>query len=195
MTESEWFECSTPAALLDLLNDRASKRKLRLFACACCQRIRHLFANDRLDRLLELSEQYAEGLIDRTTLLTATEPVAESWVSSRSPLAEAVWATAWAKSCTRAADAAAQAVSAARAAEATCTRGYSPTLWLEARTVQAHVYEEEQAAQCALLRDIVGNPFQPVTFLQVWREANGYELVRLAQAIYRAKRFTDMPQL
>jgi hypothetical protein len=39
MTEAEWLACGRPHAMLTFLRDRASGRKLRLLACACCRRV------------------------------------------------------------------------------------------------------------------------------------------------------------
>jgi len=39
MTEAEWLACNDPAMMLDCLRGKASGRKLRLFACACVQRM------------------------------------------------------------------------------------------------------------------------------------------------------------
>ena len=36
MTEAEWLACETPERMLAYLRGRASERKLRLFAVACC---------------------------------------------------------------------------------------------------------------------------------------------------------------
>src|SRR5438105_3621748 len=64
MTEEEWQDSTDPAAMLKLAGDRASDRKLRLFACACCRRIWLLLPDDDCRDAVEIAEAFAEGLID-----------------------------------------------------------------------------------------------------------------------------------
>ena len=45
---------------------------------------------------------------------------------------------------------------------------------------------EEERAQCALLRDIFGNPFRPVTFNPTWRTP---AVAALARSLYEEGRF------
>ncbi len=62
MTEHEWQACADPAPMLEGFHDRASMRKLRLFAVACCRRIeRHWPSDSAAPRLLEVCERHAEG--------------------------------------------------------------------------------------------------------------------------------------
>ena len=42
MTEAEWLARTDPQKMLEFLGDKASERKLRLFACACCWRVEGL---------------------------------------------------------------------------------------------------------------------------------------------------------
>src|SRR5437868_6381671 len=53
----------------------------------------------------------------------------------------------------------------------------------------------ERRAQCALLRDIFGNPFRPVTVDPAWLRWHEETVPRLAQAIYDERRFNDLPIL
>ena len=60
MNDAEWLACDDPDRMLEFMSDRASERKLRLFACACCRRIWHLLhPNSR--RAVEVMEQYVDG--------------------------------------------------------------------------------------------------------------------------------------
>ncbi len=60
MDEAEWVNART---MLTLLREtgRASDRKLRLFAAACCRSIWHLLTDPRSRSLLSLTEQVADG--------------------------------------------------------------------------------------------------------------------------------------
>src|SRR5262249_27551511 len=61
MDVAEWPDCQDPTRMLRLVRARASKRKFRLFACACCRRIWHLMTDERSRTAVEVAERYADG--------------------------------------------------------------------------------------------------------------------------------------
>src|SRR5262245_63713156 len=64
MTEQEWLACTNQDQLLQYLSRKRRPelmRKLRLFSCACCRRIWHLFTDKRSRRAVEVAERFADG--------------------------------------------------------------------------------------------------------------------------------------
>src|SRR5262245_37264337 len=63
MTEAEWDTCDDPQGMLEFLRrtGKASDRKLRLFACACCRGAWRLFNSKAVRAAVEVSERYADG--------------------------------------------------------------------------------------------------------------------------------------
>jgi hypothetical protein len=66
MTPEEWQRCDDPRKMLRFLGDRASERKLRLFAAACCRRIWSLIRDDRGRQAVDVAERFADGLASVT---------------------------------------------------------------------------------------------------------------------------------
>jgi hypothetical protein len=58
MTEKEWLDCTSPAALVTCWGPSA--RKLRLFACACVRRFWPLLTDERSKKAVEVSERFAD---------------------------------------------------------------------------------------------------------------------------------------
>jgi hypothetical protein len=57
--------------MLEFLGDKASARKLRLFATACCRRLWAQLARENSRRAVLVAEQFADGLISKRDLALA----------------------------------------------------------------------------------------------------------------------------
>jgi hypothetical protein len=80
MNEGEWLTSTDLGAMLDFVNGtgRASERKLRLFASACCRRIATHFEDSRSLRLVEVAERFADGVASPEELESAFEDAADA---------------------------------------------------------------------------------------------------------------------
>ncbi len=171
MTEAEWLERLHPAPMLSFVRGTISDRKLRLFSCACCRRVFHLMPDNRSRLALNVAERVADGLAG------ASEWEKAIGVLRGVPHDHTQW--------TLAHDA---FIAAERGASYTASAVHSATKPL--RRYQAR--RDEQAIQAALLRDIFGNPFRPVTFSPEWRTDTA---LALARQMYESREFSAMPIL
>src|SRR5262245_14000236 len=71
MTEAEWLACGDPARMLAFLRGRASDRKLRLFACACCRQSWAEMTDERSRRAVELGELFADAEVAEQEMVSA----------------------------------------------------------------------------------------------------------------------------
>jgi hypothetical protein len=68
MTEAEWLACPDPHEMLEFLRHKASDRKLRLFAVACCRRVWSLLSDKYSRQALKIAERYADANVSKEKL-------------------------------------------------------------------------------------------------------------------------------
>ncbi len=73
MTETRWLRCRSPQKMLLFLRNirKASERKLRLLACACCRRVWDLLPTEESRLAVLVAERFADGLASEDELATA----------------------------------------------------------------------------------------------------------------------------
>jgi hypothetical protein len=205
MTEVEWLACNDPDRMLEFLKDRARKRKLQLFACACCRRAWHLLPDGRTRQALETAERFTEGLATKDEL-EAAEVDAENAADDYYGAAVAVWTTVTAigaspvSVCHFVTLAAYEAAEALRDASAKSPKPTIATTWDAVRKPAEYAkrtaWDSERKQQADLLRDLFGNPFRPMpTIDSDWPAWNGGTVRRIAQGIYDELAFNRLPIL
>jgi len=170
MTEAEWLTWDDPRGMLAMLRDRASNRKLRLYACACCRRLDRLMSDPRNQEHLAVAERAADGGVTAAEL--AQKSRARPWFND--PVGCALLPDPFV-----AADG--TQYYAAKAVRKEVGNDEVNTAWVR-----------ERAAQADLLRDLFCYPFHPRTFEAAWLTTAA---VRLAAGIYRERAFDRLPIL
>lgn len=167
MTESEWLQSTGPAVMLEFLRGKASNRKLRLFAVACC-RIWHQWDGYQGERrAVEAAERFADGLAAEKELRAAgndAEPIPMGGAGLGGAGHNVTRTDAW--------DAAAVVSRLVAEAVGLASPGGD---------------ELERQAQADLLRDIVGDPLEPATADAAYLERDDGLVVRLANAAYEER--------
>ncbi|MCI0458097.1 MAG: hypothetical protein L0Z62_14130 [Gemmataceae bacterium] len=140
MTEEEWLNCTSANKMLCHIREKASDRKLRLVACACC-RLRWPLLRKASRKAVEIAELLADGLVNAQALERAVRAAREvDLVSASYPITTA----------------------ASMALRAVVSDGLYAANW----TVNYTDHHLEDEAH--LLRDLFGNPFRTVAVDRGW---------------------------
>jgi hypothetical protein len=199
MTEAEWLACTDPTPMLEFLGDRASSRKLRLFAVACCRRIWPLITEAHCREAVEIAERFADGSVTaevQEAAHIAAERVRREVEDTEAPLFSGVaYATAYAASSTIH-DKGTVWLACRAAVNAACAAGHALSSQGASENEVAAATHAEFAAQTALVRDLFGNPFRLAPFPDPsWLAWQDGAVVKLAQAIYADRAFDRLPVL
>jgi hypothetical protein len=187
MTEAEWLTCADPKPMKAYLRGEWgeqlwSERKKRLFVCACCRRIWSELTDERSRRAVVIAEQYVEGAVSIERLHRAGRTAWE--------VSDVYWSGgSFASGIPRPYSVAAYNATVSSDAWGAAVAYDSPDEIILAVTPDRAV---EAAAQCDLLREIVGNLFRPVPFSPAWRTT---DVLLLARGIYEERAFDRMPIL
>jgi hypothetical protein len=182
MTEADWLACTDPKLMLKFLGDDPGNesgkepllsddltRKLRLFACACCRSVWHLLGTRRSRRAVEVAERFADRQAGSLALVSAClatilhRPHAPGHIP-----AYAAGLVAFTR-----------AIPSGQVAPCAwhCATALSQTTPGDSDASR----KAESALQAALVREIFGNPFHPVTIEPSWITPT---VLALAQAAY-----------
>ena len=189
MTETEWMASTDPRPMLGSLRRRASDRKLRLFAAACCRRIWDLLPDEQCRSALETAERFADGPASLESLREAHRGAMLCSVNSVDH-----------DGCGRFTGRESTAMAVAgvcRTEEEDLDRGLDEVVdncyglgrlstgWRNGGRI-------EFIRQCRNIRDIFGYPFRAVNLAPSWLTS---EVVTLARTMYESRAFDRLPEL
>src|ERR1700677_1468227 len=216
MTEAQWLDCTDPGKKLCLFRGRLRNgynRKIRLFACACCRIIWENLIDERSRKAVEVAERHADGKATDEELRAASTAAAQAHREVFDVLGKAGASMEWAA--VYAADAipfhgARNVIWMAaypRYLEirkkrpddrddislVPCTiakQGGPLSLvlgnWKVSRLNEVEPTGADKPILLALLNDIFGNPYRPITLDPTWLS---HKVVSLAQGIYDDRAF------
>jgi hypothetical protein len=181
MSEAYWLACDDPASMLEYLRSRASNRRLRLFAVACCRKVWPYLQDQRSRQAVETAESYADGQISIGSLLDASEAAESALYSIARPVRKSGRDERRALSAVHA---------AALSRLPTWNIELEPALDLVVEFVR-ELNGGDSTSLLPLLRCIFGNPWRPIA-PGPWITPAA---VTVAQDIYDRRDFTALPLL
>jgi hypothetical protein len=165
LDEADWLECTRPDVMLAFLRGKATERKLRLFAVACCRWIGAGLVPDETREAVEVAERLAEG-----------QATAEEAAGVRAVLEESLNTGTFAAGIEAVA---ARAASAALDPDPVDAAQYGARIGVVGHAVSRPARQEKTE----LVREVFGNPFRPAVVEEAWLAWGGGVVARLAWAV------------
>jgi len=181
MTEEEWLTSRDIHTLVEFQYSQKRSRQLRLFGCGCCRYFGAWNRVERMKQALIRAERFADGELSESTM--------EKW-------SREAWAAFQEARTAKTISPEAEMYLAIR--DVTMPSRYSGYtdawrgFWIHATEFELDSKDEAISILLALLRDIFGNPFRPVTFDPAWRTDTS---AALAKGMYESRDFSAMPIL
>jgi hypothetical protein len=180
VTELEWSMTKSPKEMLLFLQQRSTERKLRLFVVACAYLIWDRLVDDRLRAAVEVAERYADDLSTTDELLSSCRTLIDIPIDY-SKLHNQNWFTI------ASADAVAAYYIVLTAIGHWRSLAKLPDYWYWDKCERLVGFQQPR-----LIRDVFGNPFQPIAINPNWRTP---AVVTLAEYIYHDRAFDRMHEL
>ena len=178
MTEAEWLTSDDPSAMTEFIRERASERKLQLFAVHTFRQLVHYLPHDlpqEIDLLEGLAERTAALHPERERVRASRRIRGWPFVSDRGPDTDH--------------DDDYNFVAILLYREQLSSLPASHAIAAASGVADSLV---QRPKQVVFLRDIFGNPFRTVVFSPDWRTDTA---VTLAQQMYEARDFALVPIL
>ncbi|OAI54355.1 hypothetical protein AYO44_03545 [Planctomycetaceae bacterium SCGC AG-212-F19] len=185
MTEQQWLTCSKATLpVLDWLHRQGTERKFYLAGAAAVRHVWDQLPHQLFRDLIAIVERYADRQASREELSRAYRKADQDSVKRYFALPDQG----------RRLTPATRRAAAARAATFAAMPGGG---WEAGTSALVEVLRTGKRAdiwpwQCAMLRDLFGNPFRPVAIHPAWSTST---VTSLAQGIYDDRAFDRMPIL
>jgi hypothetical protein len=205
MTEAEWLACTETAPMLGFLRTKASVRKFRLFAVACCRRISPLILKTKLGyRAVMAAERMADHLNvseDLGQLYESLSYEAFCWIDGchEKKLNQMLFYAAYAacdgledEDSFRANTPTDRNLSGLGLMNVSSNVAWAAAHWERRNDLdaaKAEVFRRESLEHVNLAHDIFGNPFRPAVIDPACLTWDFKTVPKIAQAIYDDRAF------
>lgn len=170
MTEQEWLTCDDPAPMLEFLQGKASDRKLRLLAVACCNRASDLFKGDRSVAADIASLEFrADGNLEEAQ--ASTWPFGTHYIMRNVLKHNDAWVCAW------------------NTVSVITSRSPHRNICSASELFKSLPYIPRA------LFEIFDNPFRPIVAEADWLSWSNGTVPRIAQRVYDERSFGNLPIL
>jgi hypothetical protein len=170
MREKTWLKTNNYTRMMEQLGERLSKRKRLLFGCATARIVWDRLKWDCNRRAIEVTEKYADGLASREEVAQAYQNLI--W----EPAMDSEWHIV-------------------ALTDGLPYRDPSDEPPHRLHADDKSIVEITTMQWADALRDLVGNPFRPLTIDPAWLARNDGAAVRLAQTTYEERRWEVLPVL